>query len=68
MYSKIIFLRSIFAAFLVVLGPFWLCEEFDDRYPKKPGSVTIKDIRDYNYRSINNSLDSTVQDLAAKIY
>ena len=34
--SKITFLRSIFVAFLVVLGPFWLYEVFDDRYPKKP--------------------------------
>ena len=40
MSSKITFLQSIFAAFLVVLGPFWLYGEFDDRYPKKPVSVT----------------------------
>ena len=38
------------------LGPFWLYEEFDDRYPKKPVSVTKKDISDYNYQSIYNSL------------
>ena len=43
--SKITFLQPIFAAFLVVLGPFWLYEEFDDRYPKKPLSVTKKDVR-----------------------
>ena len=45
--SKITFLQSIFAGFLVVLGHFWLYEEFDDRYPKslcksrKQTSVTI---------------------------
>ena len=54
--SKITFLQSIFAAFLVVLGPFWLYEEFGDRYRKKPVSVTKKDISDYNYWSIYNSL------------
>ena len=35
-----------FAVFLVVLGPFGLYEEFDDRYPKRPVSVTTKDISD----------------------
>ena len=54
--SKITFLQSFFAAFLVVLGPFWLHEEFDDRYPKRPVSVTKKDINDYIYRSIYSSL------------
>ena len=34
--SKIAFLQSIFDAFLVVLGPFWLYEEFGDRYKKSP--------------------------------
>ena len=53
---KITFLRSIFAAILVVLGPFWLFEEFDDIYSKKPVSVTKKDIVDCNYQSIYNSL------------
>ena len=38
--SKITFLQSIFAAFQVVLGHFWLYGEFDDRYTKKPVSVT----------------------------
>ena len=56
MSSKITFLQSIFAAFLVVFGPFWLYEEFDDRYPKKPVSVTKKGIGDYNYQSLNNNL------------
>ena len=46
----------LFAAFLVVLGPFWLYVEFDDRYPKKPVLVTKKDISDYNYQSIYNGL------------
>ena len=50
--SKITFLRSIFAAFLVVLGPFWLYEEFDDIYPKNPVTVTKKDTSDHIYRSI----------------
>ena len=68
MSSKITFLRSIFAAFLVVLGPFCAYEEFDDRYPKKPVSVTKKDIGDYNYQSIITAYDSTIQDLAAKIH
>ena len=47
---KINFQRFIFAAFLVVLGHFWLYEEFDDIYPKKPESVTKKDISDYSYQ------------------
>ena len=66
-FSKITFLWFIFAAFLVVLGPFWLYEEFDDRYPKKPVSVTKKDMGDYNHHIIT-AYDSTVQNLAAKIH
>ena len=42
-------MQSIIAAFLVVLRPFWLYEEFGNRYQKKPVSVTRKDISDYNY-------------------
>ena len=45
-----------FRSFLVVLGPFWQYEECDDRYPRKPKSVTKKDISDYIYHSIYNSL------------
>ena len=41
-----------FAVFLVVLGPFGLYEEFDDRYPKRPVSVTTKDISDQYYQSV----------------
>ena len=54
--SKITFLLSIFAAILVVLGPFWLYEEFDDRYPKKLVSVTKKDTSSHIYQSIYISL------------
>ena len=65
--SKITFLQSIFAAFLVVLGPLWLLyEEFDDRYPKKPVSVTKKDI--IFIEACISAYDSTDQDLAAKIH
>ena len=68
MSSKITFLRSIFAASVVILGTFWLYEEFDDRYQKKPASVTKNDIGDYNYQSIYTAYDSRFQDSAAKIH
>ena len=67
MSSKITFLRSIFDAFLVVLGPFWLYEEFDDRYLKKPVSVTKKTSVTLIIIALIAAYDSTVQDLAAKI-
>ena len=43
------FLENQVHSAMRVLGPFWLYEEFDDRYPKKPTSVTKKDISDYHY-------------------
>ena len=45
-----------FRCVLVVMGPFWQYEEFDDRYPKKPVSVTKKDISDFIYQSIYSNL------------
>ena len=56
MSTKITFLQSIFAAFLVVMGPFWQYEAFDGRYPKKPVSVTKKDISDNIYQSIYSKI------------
>ena len=38
--------------FLVVLGPFLLYKEFDDRYPKRPESVSKKPISDHIYQLI----------------
>ena len=54
--SKNAFLKSIFAKFLVVFGPLLLYGEIDDKYPENAVSVTKKDIRDFNYQSIYNSL------------
>ena len=68
MSSKITFLRSIFAAFLVVLGPLRLYEKFDDRYPKKPVSVTKKTSVTMIIKAFITAYDYTVQDLAAKIH
>ena len=64
MFSKITFLQSIFTAFLVVLGPFSLYEELDDRHPcqsLKKTSVTIF------IEAFMTAYDSKAQDLAAKI-
>ena len=62
-------LQSIFAAFLVVLGPFWLYEEFDDRYPKKP--ISCQSLKKTSVtiiiKAFITAYDSTAQDLAAKI-
>ena len=66
--SKITVLQSIFAAFSVVLGPFWLYEEFDDRYPKKPMSVTKKTSVTIIIKAFIAAYDSKAQDLAAKIH
>ena len=55
--EKFTFLQSIFAALLVVLGPFWLYYvDFDDRYSYKPVSVTKKDISDQMHQLIYMSL------------
>ena len=68
--SKIANLQSIFAAFLVILGPFWLYEGFE-RYkkslcpPLKQTSVTINIYQSIDTRS---AYDSMSQDLAAKIH
>ena len=40
MSAKFNFLQFIFDEFFVVLGPFWLYEEFETDYQKKPMSVT----------------------------
>ena len=62
------FLQSIFAGYLVVLEPFCLYEDFDDRYPKslcqslKTPPVIIF------IREFISAYDSTTQDLAAKIH
>ena len=66
--SKMTFLWSIFAVFLLVLGPFRLYEEFDDSYPKRPVSVTKKDIVTIIIKAFITAYYSTVQDLAAKIH
>ena len=68
MSSKITFLRSIFAAFLVVLGPFWLNEEFDDRYPKNPCQSLKQTSVTIIITAFITAFDSTFQDLAAKIH
>ena len=55
--SKITFLRqSIRAAFLLDLGPFWLYEEVDDRYPKEAHVGTQIDISGHIWLSIYISL------------
>ena len=65
---KITFQQFIVAAFLVVLGPFWLYEQFDDRYQKrlcqspKKTSVTII------IKAFITAYGSAAQDLAAKIH
>ena len=66
--SKITFLRSNFAAFLVVLGPFWLYEEFGDRYTKNPCQSLKKISVTIIIKAFITAYDSTVQDLAAKIH
>ena len=68
--SKIANLQSIFAAFLVVLGPFWLYERFDRCkkslcQPLKQTSVTINIYQNIDTRS---AFDSLSQDLAAKVH
>ena len=50
------FLQSIFAKIMIVLGPFWLYGEFDDKYPKKLASVTRKDTSGHIDLTIYNSL------------
>ena len=41
-----------FCCFFGSLATFWQYEEFDDRYPKQPMSLTKTDIDDYIYQSI----------------
>ena len=67
-FSKNTFLWSIFAEFLVVLGPFWLCGEFDDKYPKKPVSATKKYTSYHITRAFISAYDSMAHNLAAKIH
>ena len=47
------------------MGPFWQYEEFDDRYPKKPASVTKKDISDFkkDIKAFIATYNSMAQDL-----
>ena len=62
--SKITLKQSIFADFCKSFGAlFWLYEDFDDRYPKKPVSVAKKDISDHTFIP---AYDSTAQDLDSK--
>ena len=53
--SKSVFKNYLYAVYfcgaLVVLGPFGLYKEFDNRYLKRPLSVTKKDISDHIYQS-----------------
>ena len=68
-FYKNTLLQSIFAASLVVLGPFWQYEEFNDRYPKKP--ISCQSLKKTSVtiiiKAIITAYDSTAQDLAAKI-
>ena len=66
--SKITFLQSIFAAFVVVLVPLWLYEEFNDRYPKKPVSVTKKISVTIIIKAFITADEYTAKNLAAKIH
>ena len=52
---------------MVVLGHFWLYEEFDDIYPKKPESVTKNTSVTIVIREVISAYDSVAQNLAAKI-
>ena len=54
--ARITFLLATFATFLVVLRHFWQYVEFEDRYLKKPVSVTKNDISDHIYQRIYSSL------------
>ena len=53
--TRITFLQASFAKFLVDLRHFWQYVEFEDRYSKKPVSVTKKDINDHIYQLIHSS-------------
>ena len=66
--SKITFVQFFFAAFLVVLGPFWLYEECYDRYPKSPCQSLKKTRVTIFIEAFIAAYDSTAQDLAAKIH
>ena len=54
--------------FLVVLVPLWLYEEFNDRYPKKPVSVTNKISVSIVIKAFITADEYTAKDLAAKIH
>ena len=68
MSSKSVFKNYLFAAFLVVLVPLWLYEEFNDRYPKKPVSVTNKISVTIIIKAFITADEYTAKDLAAKIH